>query len=306
MQQKIHILGAGALGLLLASKMTSSGLVPSLIVKTDSLENYSAGIEFLTSQNAAPKKYFVEVSDRAQTATIKKLIIATKAQDAATAAKSIIKYLHPDAQILLLQNGIGSQAEVAKVLPDFELSAGVTTYAAYKTQVARVVNAGEGDIKLGFWSGKNRQNAEKWLTLLTVAGLNATIFDPIRIAIWQKLAVNTVINSLTSENECLNGNLAKPDMQPKVKALTDELLKLFDTLGIPEPFGGLPAEIDRVIYATALNTSSMLQDFKNGKISELEYISGNLLKAAGAVNLPMPHNRGIYQILKAKFSVNKA
>lgn len=306
MQQKIHILGAGALGLLLASKMSSSGLVPSLIVKTDSLENYSTGIEFLTSQNATPKKYFVEVSDKAKTATIEKLIIATKAQDAANAAKFILKYLHPEAQILVLQNGIGSQAEVAKVLSEFELSAGVITYAAYKTQVTRVVNVGEGDIKLGFWSGKNRQNAEKWLTLLTVAGLNATIYEPIRVAVWHKLAINAVINSLTSENECLNGNLAKPDMQPKVKALTDEIIKLFDLLGIPEPFGGLPAEIDRVIYASALNTSSMLQDFKNGKASELEYISGNLLKAAGAVNLPMPHHRGIYQTLKAKFSVNRA
>lgn len=306
MQQKIHILGAGALGLLLASKMSRSGLVPSLIVKTKSLENYSAGIDFLTSTNGSPKKYFIEVSDKAKEASIEKLIICTKAQDAANAAKSVIKYLKPDAQVLLLQNGIGSQSEVARVLPNFEISAGVTTYAAYKQAPAKVVKSGDGEIKLGFWSGTNKQNAERWLTLLTVGGLNASIFEPIRIAIWQKLAINAVINTLTSEHECLNGKLAKPDMQPKVEALTQEIINLFDTLGIPEPFGGLPAEIDRVIYSTALNRSSMLQDYENSKSSELEYISGNILKAASAVNLPMPHQRGIYQTLKAKFSVNQS
>lgn len=306
MQQKIHILGAGALGLLLASKFSRSGLVPSLLVKPSSLENYSSGIDFLSSANASAKKFFIETSDKAPEASIEKLIITTKAQDAASAAKSVIKYLRPDAQILLLQNGIGSQAEVAKVLGDFEITAGVTTYAAYKTSPARIVQSGEGEIKLGFWSGKNKENAERWLTLLTVGGLNASIFEPIRIAVWHKLAVNAVINTLTSENECLNGKLAKPEFQTKVQELTNEIVKLFDVLGIPEPFGGLPAEIDRIIYATALNTSSMLQDYKNGKQSELEYISGNLLKAAGAVNLPMPHHRGIYQTLSAKFSVNKA
>ena len=57
-----------------------------------------------------------------------------------------------------------------------------------------------------------------------------------------------------------------------------------------------------VIETTAANTSSMLQDVRAQRLTEIDYISGFLLRRARAQGIAVPENTRLYELVKRKES----
>ncbi|ODC03761.1 hypothetical protein BFW38_09630 [Terasakiispira papahanaumokuakeensis] len=299
----IHILGAGALGTLYACRLSRTGRPLTMLVRPDRLETLAAGIYYREAEQASAKRIFMSIADQVAPASIHHLILATKAQDAAAAIEAWRPALADQANVLMLQNGMGCQAEVAECLsPQQTLVAGSVTEGAYLEGPGHVVHAGVGETVLGHWSGPDIRAVAQWQSLLMVAGLEVSNVAEIRPILWHKLAVNAAINPLTALYECNNGGLASVDLKPKVEALNLETTALFKRLGIPLPAGGLQEMVENVIYATARNQSSMLQDVQAGRPTELRYITGALLRAAKALKVRLPQHEQVYRALAKKLS----
>ena len=301
MEQMIYVLGAGSMGLLYASRLARTGKTVTLLVKSSQSNALGLGITLREGEAALAKRVFVRVRSEANAdIQIHQLIIATKAGQAAAALEKWQDCLAENAEILMLQNGLGSQAEVAAMLsPQQTLLAASVTEGAYLEKPGAVVHAGKGKTELGRWSGPDQDAAARWVSRLTIAGLAAEPVAAIRPVLWHKLAVNAVINPLTAINKVENGALASRDYKPQVDALCAELLQVFKRLGIAEPDGGLAYRIEQVILSTAANRSSMLQDITAGKKTEIDYITGSLLKAAKALKLELPSHQAMYNAIKA-------
>ena len=299
--QKIYVLGAGALGLLFANRLARTGQSVGLLVRPERAAQLSLGSQLREGPEGSVKRQFMTLLSQADPVLkIKRLILATKAGQAAQALAAWQPALAPDAQVLMLQNGLGSQAEVAALLqPGQTLLAASVTEGAYLEQPATVVHAAKGKTQLGRWSGPDLNAAATWVNRLTVAGLEAEALEPIRPALWHKLAINAVINPLTALYQVENGALAGREFRPQVNQLVEEVLAVFQRLGIPEPEGGLAYRVEQVILATANNRSSMLQDVLAGRPTEIDYITGALLKAARALKLELPVSQQLYWQLKA-------
>ena len=300
-ETSISILGAGSLGLLYATRLARMGRSVTLLVKPDKVSALSLGVTLRESQGGLAKRQFMRViSQPGNDLSIQRLIIATKAGQAATALQAWQANLTDDAEILMLQNGLGSQSQVAEMLgPQQTLLAASVTEGAYLEGTAAVMHAGKGKTQLGRWSGKNKQAADAWVTRLTIAGLEAEKVEPIRPVLWHKLAINAVINPLTAAYQVENGALAGREFKPQVDSLVKELLAVFKRLGIPEPDGGLAYRVEQIILATAANRSSMLQDVQAGRSTEIDYITGTLLKAAKPFGLKLNAHQKLYEQIKA-------
>ncbi|HKM15010.1 MAG TPA: 2-dehydropantoate 2-reductase [Marinospirillum sp.] len=301
MEQMIYVLGAGSLGLLYASRLARTGKTVTLLVKPSQSNALGLGITLREGEAALAKRVFVRVKSEANAEIqISQLIIATKAGQATAALNKWKACLADDAEILMLQNGLGSQAEVAAMLtPQQTLLAASVTEGAYLEEVGAVVHAGKGKTLLGRWSGANKTAVAHWVSRLTIAGLAAESVDAIRPVLWHKLAINSVINPLTAIHNVENGALASRDYKPQVDDLCLELLQVFKRLGIAEPEGGLASRIEQVIISTAANRSSMLQDLDKGKKTEIDYITGTLLKVATSLKLALPTHQAMYNAVKA-------
>lgn len=299
-EASINILGAGSLGLLYATRLARMGRSVTLLVRPEKVSLLSLGVTLRESQGGLAKRQFMRVVSQPNSdMAIHRLIIATKAGQAAEALKTWQASLTEDAEILMLQNGLGSQSQVAELLsPEQTLLAASVTEGAYLEGPAAVMHAGKGKTQLGRWSGKNKQAADAWVSRLTIAGLEAEKVEPIRPVLWHKLAVNAVINPLTAIHRVENGALAGRDFKPQVEQLVKELLAVFKRLGIPEPEGGLAYRVEQVILATAANRSSMLQDVEAGRATEIDYITGTLLKAAKPFGLKLSEHQKLYEQIK--------
>jgi 2-dehydropantoate 2-reductase len=161
--------------------------------------------------------------------------------------------------------------------------------------------------------------------LSSLTGLNTSWepFSHITLAMKRKLVVNAVINPLTALMNCRNGDIADaPSAHRLARAVCEEASLLFameqNSKSIAEgkrfafppghPYNdalkktvisrlpsvlrpdGLMSEVFRVAKATALNTSSMAQDIRANRQTEIGYLNGYLVELGRKHRLKMPTN----------------
>jgi 2-dehydropantoate 2-reductase len=114
------------------------------------------------------------------------------------------------------------------------------------------------------------------------------------------MAINCIINPLTALHNCANGELSqRRDLITQVTTLCGEVSKVTRAAGFTELAAALPQLVAGVIAATANNRSSMLQDVENGRRTEIDYITGFLLRVADQHGIDAPHNRALLKSIKS-------
>jgi 2-dehydropantoate 2-reductase len=120
------------------------------------------------------------------------------------------------------------------------------------------------------------------------------------LTLWQKLAVNCVINPLTALHRCPNGELNNdPERSSQVAALCREVREIACAAGMAAAVADLHQIVTQVISSTATNRSSMLQDVLAGRPTEIDYINGYLVKIADAQHLEASMNRRLLSALRS-------
>lgn len=117
-------------------------------------------------------------------------------------------------------------------------------------------------------------------------------------AIWKKLAVNCVINPLTVIYNCRNGDLQK--YMPHVVALVKEIAYVMEAEGYSTSSDSLLHYVTNVICMTADNYSSMYQDVLAQRHTEIDYITGYLLKMARKHGISLTENSHVFETIKRK------
>lgn len=280
-----HVLGAGSLGTLWATRLARAGIPVRLIVRDEQrLQAYRAAGGLTLVEHGEAKLYEIpgETSDSDE--PINRLLMACKAYDAVQAAARLAPRLAPGAELILLQNGLGSQDAVAAQVPQARCISASSTEGAFRDGDWRVVFAGHGYTWLG---DAGHPVAPIWLEDLTAAGIPHEWTTDILTRLWRKLALNCAINPLTVLHDCRNGSLQQHHCE--VATLCAELTELLERCGQPAAAEHLQQEVERVIQATAANYSSMYQDVANQRRTEISYLLGHVCKVAARHQLNLPH-----------------
>ncbi len=163
-----HILGAGSLGSLWAARLARAGLPVRLILRDSArLAAYRAAGGLSLVEDGQSNLYPIPAETADGTGPVQRLLLACKAYDAEEAAASLAPRLAPGAEIILLQNGLGSQDAVAARLPRAHCILASSTEGAFRDGDFRVVFAGQGHTWLGV---PDQTQAPAWLGELQQAG----------------------------------------------------------------------------------------------------------------------------------------
>lgn len=288
-----HILGAGSLGTLWAARLARAGVPVRLILrKHERLAAYQAAGGLTLIEGGHASQYAIPAELPQTKAPIQRLLLACKAYDAESAVAELAPRLVEGAELLLLQNGLGSQQAVAQRLPGRRCLFASSTEGAFRQADFQVVFAGNGHTWLG--DPENPQ-APLWLEELQRAGIAHQWSPDILMRLWRKLALNCAINPLTVLYDCRNGDLREHPAE--VATLCAELSELLQRCGQPAAADNLHDEVLRVIVATAANYSSMHQDVAQGRRTEITYLLGYACAAAQRHDLHLPHLHHLQQRL---------
>lgn len=279
-----HILGAGSLGSLWATRLFRAGLPVQLIVRNEArLAAYRAEGGLTLDEKSQRRTYAVPAQIPHSHEPIHRLLVACKAYDAEQAISAVASRLAPGADVLLLQNGLGSQDAVATRIPAARCISISSTEGAFRDQDFSVVFAGQGFN----WLGDPADPAPPdWLSELQTAGIAHEWTPDISTRLWRKLALNCAINPLTVLHGCRNGGLLAHDLE--VATLCSELVQLLERCGQPAAAADLHADVLRVIQATAANYSSMYQDVAQGRRTEISYLLGHACSVAARHQCHVP------------------
>lgn len=297
------IVGQGAIGLLAASHAVLNGSPFVQLSLRQPWQRPSFAYHFCREQQDFP----ILLSTIQPDTPIELLLLPVKAYDCLAAFDCHAKQLSPNAQIVICHNGLGTiEHLIPKLLPQQGLWFASTTHGAYKSSPLRVVHSGLGQTTLGplndvarqIFSTEPRHNA-------VAHGISAMLgpchmVSEIMPFLWQKLAINLVINSLTTIYQVKNGELAKPEYQEQINAILHEFVAVAAWAGYPFGFEEIVSVVQQVIAKTAENYSSMLQDFRQQRQTEKDYISGFLLEQAKQSGIPTPYLSDLQHALAQK------
>lgn len=107
-----------------------------------------------------------------------------------------------------------------------------------------------------------------------------------------------MINPLTALYGCRNGDLQRYPEQ--IETLCREVASVMAMEGYHTSCEGLMQYVMDVIHSTADNVSSMLQDIRNQRHTEIDYITGYLLRRARSHGLTLPENARLFELIKRK------
>jgi 2-dehydropantoate 2-reductase len=280
-----HILGAGSLGTLWATRLARAGVPVRLILRDEArLTSYQSSTGLTLVEHGVEQTYPVTGETPNSPEPIHRLLVACKAYDAQSAVAQLQHRLAPDAELILLQNGLGSQDAVAAQVPQARCLFASSTEGAFRDGDWRVVFAGHGYTWLG---DAGHPTPPPWLDDLRAAGIPHEWSADILTRLWRKLALNCAINPLTVLYHCRNGELQTHHCE--VATLCAELSELLECCGQPAAALDLQHEVERVIHATAANYSSMYQDVANGRRTEISYLLGYACQVAMRHQLNLPH-----------------
>ena len=233
------------------------------------------------------------------------LIVTTKAYQVADALAPFVADSRPLPPIVLMHNGMGTLSELTLPATQPVLLA-TTSHGALMTantapDTRQVRHTGLGDTYLGLAHGQlspaRQQQIHHWLQQALPA---VHWCDNIQRELWFKLAVNCAINPLTAIHGCRNGALAAPQFDETLQGICEEVAAVMNRLQLDTTATELRQRVDKVIELTADNYSSMHQDIHFQRRSEIDYISGHVVREAERLSVAAPVNRGLWRQISAK------
>jgi 2-dehydropantoate 2-reductase len=204
------------------------------------------------------------------------VIILVKAYDTAAAVRSARRMKAKG--IVSLQNGL------IDAVPQ-----GVTTAAAYR-EGKRVIGVATGITLLppGF---------SELARYLRRAGFDARVARDIRSARLRKLLANVCLNPVTAAFRVRNGEIRKPPYSLYAEALAVEAVPVLAAAGLKiTPREAIRRVMD-VAKVTAGNRSSMLQDVLAGRRTEIDHLTGALLRLARRYRVAVPTHEAFHRLI---------
>lgn len=228
------------------------------------------------------------------------VIITTKTYDTIPAALSAKHIVDQGAYVLLIQNGLGTEMQVAEVLDTTRVLRATTCMGALQDEPGIVEVTGYGLTEVGSHYEENQSFVETITDMLRSAGFEVRFSRNIQGVVWTKTLVNCGINPVGALTGLSNGEVYENrQLRGLVVRLVEEGAKIVEALGIE-----LTTE-DPVRYAlgtakaTGENINSMLQDLQAKKRTEIDAITGEIIRLGKELGIDTPSNESVYALVKA-------
>ena len=228
------------------------------------------------------------------------VIVTTKTYDTVTAAKSAKHLIDAGAHVLLIQNGLGTEELVAKELDTTKVLRATTCMGALQDSPGIVHATGCGLTEIGSRYPDNYPLVERLSKMMRDVGFDVRSSENIEGVVWTKTLVNCGINPVGALTGLSNGEVyGNKALRGLVVRLVDEAVQVVKALGIELTTDDPVRYALGTAKATGDNINSMLQDLRAGKRTEIDAITGEVIRLAKQFGIDTPSSESVYALVKA-------
>jgi 2-dehydropantoate 2-reductase len=307
--RRVCIVGAGVIGSLYAAHLARRAEVSVLTRRPEHARalaerglQVSGKHEFTAS---------VQATSRAEELPEFELgIIATKATQLEEAAAALAGRF-PGATMMTVQNGLGAE-EIVRRYGDWELISAVTFMSGRRHSDTHVEYELDTATWMGPYTGTSTpfERVEKACRLLLESDLKAEAFPDLWPAQWSKLIFNATVNTVSALTGL--GHVAlfakeerATDLGHLVHDLMDEGKRVAEAAGVTLHEDPWEMNVHAVRHGETQKSDyahlpSMLEDVLARQPTEVDFITGALVREADRLSVPAPLHTAMYRLIKGK------
>lgn len=290
MTPRVLIFGTGAMACFFGARLGRSGRAQVTLAGTwlEAIANIAArGITVLEADGAWQARVAARsLAEPLPEADI--VLVLVKSTQTALIAPLAVQALAPGGLVVTLQNGLGNAAILEAATGAGRVAPGIAFLGA--TLLAPgLVRGFPGRVVLGA-VGTAPSRVHDLAQLLANSGFIGEIAEDVAPHLWLKLAANCAINPLSALLHVPNGALLdSPEARQMMEAAAREVAEVARAKSIDLGQDAVAATLE-VARRTADNRSSMLQDVEAGRPTEIEFMSGAVVREGLALGVPTPVN----------------
>lgn len=285
--QKVAVIGAGAIGCVVADAARAKGHDVQLCVRTPVdhiVIEYDGVIHDLdvvirsAPENAAPVDW---------------IFVATKTQDTASTAPWLRSLVGHNTTIVVLQNGIEGADIARQIAGSARVLPSIVYIAAERRNRRKIVRFFGNRLEVPVGEAGSRLGA------LLHGQIDVTEQSDFTTAAWRKLICNVALNPITALTAQRFGVLTLPRVRELASGIIHEAAAVANAVG--GRFS--PDDIEKIVtYCCRLSPAggtSMLYDRLSGNRLEFEHLTGTIVRLAEQHGIAVPLNKAILALLTA-------
>ncbi len=294
---RVVVVGAGAMGGLIGTRLSVTG--HTVVLYDTWAEHVEAinrsGIVIHELDGSVLRYRIAATIEPPPLAGADLVLVEVKSYDTREALRPFASRVPAETFVLSLQNGLGNLDLMRAALPGHDrLLIGTTAHGSAVLGPGRLRHTGKGATVIGDPATPQmpRFDLGPLRRALGRAGFETDIAANVHTAVWNKLVANVAINALTAITGVRNGDLLDdPDLQPIIAQLVAETVAVMRAAGVPPGMDDHLAYARKVMRDTSVASSSMLQDIRYGRRTEVDAINGAVARLGAELGVPTPLNR---------------
>jgi len=206
----------------------------------------------------------------------------------------------PDTYLMTLQNGSGHEDLLSRYVPLDHIIIGTTEDNGAVLEPGHVRRGGNGRTNIGMLVPDDAGILARLKTVFDSCGFDTVIHSNIRQLIWNKLFTNVSLSAVTGVLQVPMGFIAADSYAWELtRQLIHEAVDVAHVLGLEADEAAITEKVRQTSLNSPEGITSICADLRAGRRTEVNTISGSVVRAAEKAGVDVPTHRMIVALVHA-------
>jgi 2-dehydropantoate 2-reductase len=298
----ILIVGAGAIGSFYGAILKKAGCKVSTVLRSEYDAVKANGIRIsspLGDLSYQPDHVYRD-GDKPDEAP-DYLILCVKVLPGVDRAALVRPWMGPNTRVVLIENGLDIERELADAYPDNPIISCLAFIAASRTEPGVVEHKAYGKLVMGRYPEGIDDNCRELSQLFVDGGINIDLTEQVVGERWRKCLWNTPFNPLSviANGADTRTILDTEGGEQLIRSMIREVMSVAEAEGYPMDDDVIEQNIEGTRKMPPYK-NSMALDYLNGRPIERDAVLGNVVAIAERHGIPVPHLNTVLVTLKMR------
>ena len=299
---RVGVVGTGAIGGLYGGVLARAGHQVSFLARGEQLRAIrSRGLKIESPTFGSFVVQAPAADNPAELGKAELVLFAVKTYDLEEAVHAARQMLAPEGSLVTFQNGLEAPDQVAAALGEERVLIGTTGLEVTILEPGVVGHLADWHyVTVSALKGPPTDRVEQTNATLRAAGINSSVVPDGHRALWEKALILIPMATVTSVCRSAIGPIRElPATRELALSVLDEVTRVAGACGyeLPEARERARGTIEN---APPTMKASMARDFERGKRTELEALTGAIVRLAARTGVDVPTTRAAYAILELR------
>lgn len=297
---RIAVIGAGAMGSIYGGHLSLHNDVWLVDTNQAVVDQISQNGLILQEDGSDVVYHPTAVTSTEGVGPVDLVILFVKALFSRAALKGNQGIIGPDTYLLTLQNGSGHEDILSEFAPEDHIIIGTTEANGAVLAPGHVRHGGSGKTNIGMLTEDKGGFLPRLKDCLDTCGFQGCIHENIQQLIWNKLFTNVSLSAVTGVLQVPMGFIAGNEHAWNItRQLIHEAVAVAHGLGLEADEAEITEKVRQTSLGSPEGITSICADLRDGRKTEVNTISGSVVRASKKCGVPAPTHEMIVELVHA-------